>query len=275
MRPGAHEAERSPVDRAVVDRAAGSDRQTERALARSVGRSLARSAGDVGGAGGPGRGAKLPVVDKPALVRELGAVDIADLRCHVDKLSERAWRQADEAKENAYICFAHTQHVVFRFIFGNQTPLRFYSTPIWLVWQRLLQPIMTQAAAAYGYAQPIYPKAMLARLEAGYGIDQHTDGETGVSHALTHKIHVPLQTNPQATLTVGGTDFHLPAGRAFEVNNLATHSAFNGGREDRIHFIFEVFDGTEIAAGELDATRAWVAQPVAAAGGPVAGANGG
>ena len=57
------------------------------------------------------------------------------------------------------------------------------------------------------------------------------------------KLIVPLQTNPRATLTVDGADFHLEAGYAFEVNNLVPHSAFNGGEEDRIHFVFEVFEG--------------------------------
>lgn len=205
----------------------------------------------------------LPKVEKPAFVRELGPLDVAGLCQHVEKLSERAWRRADEGKENDYDCFDHTQHVVFRFIAGNRSPLRFYSTPIWRVWQRLLQPIMTQAAAGYGYARPIYPKAMLARLAAGHGIGEHTDGaDGGGSHPLVHKIHLPLRTNPEATLTVAGTSFHLPAGRAFEVNNLAAHSAFNGGHEDRIHFIFEVFDGAGLAAEGVDATDAWVAQAV-------------
>lgn len=214
---------------------------------------------------------KLPKVEKPAFLRELGPVDVAGLCQHVEKLSERAWRQADEGKENDYDCFDHTQHVVFRFIVGNRSPLRFYSLPIWRVWQRLLQPIMTEAAAGYGYARPIYPKAMLARLAAGHGIGEHTDGaDGGGSHPLVHKIHVPLRTNPEATLMVAGTSFHLPAGRAFEINNLAAHGAFNGGSEDRIHFIFEVFDGSSLAAEELDATDAWVAQAVTPAGSPAA-----
>ena len=82
---------------------------------------------------------------------------------------------------------------------------------------------------------------MLARLAAGRGIDPHTD-HGGANH-LTHKIHVPLQTNPRATLAVAGATFHLEAGYAWEVNNLAVHSAFNGGGQDRIHFIFEVLEG--------------------------------
>ena len=183
----------------------------------------------------------LPPAPKPAAVRDLGAVDTAELRSHVERLSERAWQRADATKENRYGCFTHTRHVVFRFIPGNQTPLVFYSTPIWRVWQRLLLPVMAQASAAYGFAEPVYPKAMLARLEAGREIPLHEDA--GGSHPFVHKVHVPIETNPRATLTAGGSDFHLEAGHAFEVNNLSMHGACNGGDEDRIHYIFEVFDG--------------------------------
>ena len=188
-----------------------------------------------------GGGSNPPRVEKPASVRRLGAVDVDALRAHVERLSEKVWRQEDAAKENDYFCFTHTSHIVFRFIPGNRTPLHYYSTPIWTVWQRWLLPVMAQAAAPYGYTEPVYPKAMLARLAAGHGIDRHVDGEG--SHPLTHRIHVPLQTNPRATLTVDDTDFHLEYGHAFEVNNLVPHGVFNGGEEDRIHFIFEVFEG--------------------------------
>ena len=36
---------------------------------------------------------------------------------------------------------------------------------------------------------------------------------------------------------------HAAAGSSWEINNLAPHGAFNGGARDRIHFIFEVFEG--------------------------------
>lgn len=195
-------------------------------------------------AAGTGVGPYLPRVRKPALVRHLGAVDVAELRAHVERLPERIWWQEDAAKENKFSCFVHTRHIVFRFTYGNRTPLRFYSTLIGEVWQRLLLPVMAQAAAPYGYARPVYPKAMLARLVAGGRIGRHRDDEVTESHAFAHKIHVPLQTNSRATLTVGDTDFHLEAGHAWEINNLAPHGAFNGGVHDRVHFIFEVFDGS-------------------------------
>lgn len=200
-------------------------------------------------------------VRKPAFVRHLGAVDVAELRAHVERLSERVWRQEDAAKENHFYCFDSTRHIIFRFSSRNRTPLRFYSEPIWYIWQRLLLPVMAQAVAPYGYARPVYPKAMLARLVAGGRIGRHRDDETGGSHAFTHKIHVPLQTNSQATLTVGDTDVHLEVGHAWEINNLAPHGAFNGGAHDRVHFIFEVFDGSHVAEG-ADISDVTIGRPV-------------
>lgn len=182
----------------------------------------------------------LRAVDKPARVRVLGAVGVEELRTQVARLSERVWRQEDAVKENDFPCFHHTRHVVFRFIAGNRDPRRFYSRPIWAVWGRMLLPVMAGAGAPYGFTNPVYPKVMLARLAAGQRIDPHVDGEG--SHPFTHKVHVPLETNPEAVLQVDGEDFRLAAGRAFEINNLVPHGAFNGGGTDRIHLVFEVFE---------------------------------
>lgn len=202
------------------------------------------SAGEATGGTRPpvGRRGWPRLVGKPARVRPLGEVGVEVLRRHLAHLSEVVWRQEDAAKENGFPCFHHTRHIIFRFIAGNRDPYRFYSRPIWAVWARLLLPVMAQASAPYGYARPVYPKVMLARLEAGHGIDMHVDGRGGGSHPFTHKVHVPLETNPEAFLRVDRVDFRFDAGQAFEVNNLVPHGAFNGGEADRIHLIFEVFN---------------------------------
>ena len=183
----------------------------------------------------------LPVARKPATVQCLGAVDVSTLAGLVERLSEKAWQLENARKENDYRCFHHTRHMTFRFIEANRNPWRYYSMPLWKVWRSWLLPVMRKATAPYGFREPVYPKAILARLQAGYDIDAHTDGEG--SHPLTHRIHVPLFTNSKAVLTVDGARFHLRAGQAYEVNNLAVHSVHNGGANDRIHFVFEVFDG--------------------------------
>lgn len=181
------------------------------------------------------------LVAKPREIMDLGPVDVDPLRERVAALGERAWQIEDSRKENDFPCFHDTRHIVFRFIEGNRDPERFYANPAWSLWEPLLMPVMRQAIAPYGFVQPVYPKAMLARLSAGGTIDRHRDGAG--SNLRTHKIHVPLFTNPGARLLTGQSEHFLQVGHAYEVNNVDWHGAVNRGEEDRVHFIFEVFDG--------------------------------
>ena len=189
-------------------------------------------------------------VTKPKTLLRLGPVEIAPIMSLVARMSERAWDAENAVKENAFDCFHSTRHVVFRFTTGNARADVFTSSPSWVLWRSVLLPIMNAATESYGYAHRVYPKAMLARLEAGAVIDRHSDG--GGSNLMAHKIHVPLQTNPKATFTVGDACVHLERGVAYEVNNIAPHSAENFGDEDRIHLIFEVFDDEAVAARERE-----------------------
>ena len=51
----------------------------------------------------------LPRVAKPRTVRRLCAVDIAELRSRVGRLTEAVWRREDAGKENDFFCFHHTR----------------------------------------------------------------------------------------------------------------------------------------------------------------------
>ncbi len=184
--------------------------------------------------------AMLPHVEKPESVRELGAVDIAKIQPLIVSLPENLWNVEDAKKKNRFSCFHHTRHIVFRFIVENRDPRVFESYPIWDIWRPMLEPLFHQIIAPYGFKEPVFPKVMLARLAAGAEIDRHVDGAG--SNLLAHKIHIPIQTNPGATLTSNGLSHHLEEGFAYEVNNIAPHAAENRGDADRIHLIFEVFD---------------------------------
>lgn len=195
-----------------------------------------------------------PEVEKPADIRRLGPVDAARLAQLVERISPQTWASEDAVKENDFDVFHHTQHVIFRFIEGNQDPENFYTNPAWEIWHPLLEPIMEQAVAPYGFQRPVFAKAMLAKLQAGQIIDPHRDGAG--SNLRCHKIHVPLVTNPDALFFVAGHNFHLEPGFAWEVNNIEPHGAKNGGTEDRIHFIFEVFEGEYDRSAAETATNA-------------------
>lgn len=183
-------------------------------------------------------------VEKPHTVRDLGPVQIEELLDRLGRLSEQAWDVEDSRKQNRFECFHNTRHIIHRFTTGNRDVRDSYETPAWLIWRDLLLPIMENAAAPFGYARNGYPKAMFARLEAGHVIDRHIDGAG--SNLQSHKIHVPLISNPDAVFIVGDESFHMPVGHAYEVNNIRPHGAANHGASDRIHFIFELFDASQI-----------------------------
>lgn len=186
-------------------------------------------------------GAELAKVAKPDGVRCLGPVEVGPLLTRVKAISEATWAGEDSLKENDFAVFHHTRHIIFRFIEGNRDPENFYANPAWLVWKNLLMPVIEQAIRPYDFKAPQFPKAMLARLAAGHNIDLHRDG--GGSNVLTHKIHVPLITNPGAYFLSEDSQFHLEAGQAYEVNNIRPHGGINRGDADRIHLIFEVYEG--------------------------------
>ena len=183
------------------------------------------------------------IVEKPATVRDLCAVDPSAIVERLVRVSEKVWDRADAEKENKFFCFDHTRHIVHRFIPSNQDPRESYETMAWFAWRDFLQPLMDEIAEVYGYEQAAFPKAMFARLAAGQVIDRHVDGAG--SNLVTHKIHVPLVTNPQAVFSVDDHEVHIPYGRAVEVNNIRPHAARNDGAEDRIHFIFELYDAAQ------------------------------
>ena len=53
-------------------------------------------------------------------------------------------------------------------------------------------------------------------------------------------------------LTAAGAEFPLATGRTWEIGNLAPYGAFNGGEQDRIHFVFEVFEGAGAPGAHRD-----------------------
>lgn len=56
------------------------------------------------------------------------------------------------------------------------------------------------------------------------------------------RVHIPLVTNPDAFMFVGGKMWHLPLGNAYLVKVEDYHLAVNAGSENRIHIVFDWCD---------------------------------
>ncbi len=57
------------------------------------------------------------------------------------------------------------------------------------------------------------------------------------------RLHIPIITNPGCVMVIDNAAYHMPAdGSVWITNNTKYHNAFNGGEENRIHFVACVLD---------------------------------
>ncbi|MEO8669845.1 MAG: aspartyl/asparaginyl beta-hydroxylase domain-containing protein [Tahibacter sp.] len=165
------------------------------------------------------------------------------MRADVLRIPEAIWQAENAEKPNKYGALDRTEHIVFRFVSNAADWRESFERPIWEEWRTRIEPILQQATAPYAYLEGAYPRIMLARMAPGGVIHPHVDANPAAR--WPHKIHVPLQTNPDVRFFVDPTDYHLEVGQAYEVNNLGLHAVKNAGTTSRIHLIFEYFDPSQ------------------------------
>ena len=177
---------------------------------------------------------------KTLSIRRLGKVEVTALRDALLVIPESLWDSENADKPNRFEALDRTRHIVFRFVNDFADWRKSYDRPLWAKWKSLLEPVMQQAVAPYGYSRVAFPRVMLARMAPGGVIKPHRDANPAAK--WPHKIHVPLLTNDQVTFFIDGVGYHLPEGQAAEVCNMAVHAVANAGQTDRIHLIFECYD---------------------------------
>lgn len=169
-------------------------------------------------------------------LRPLGPVDIDALRAAVLAQDEAAWR-TQEHRQNNYEVHRQTQSLVLVFCDGPMSDLRVTKEPAWEPLAEHAVPVMHDIIGRFYPKGGTIIRAMAAKLVAGGRITPHIDSH--VSFRLSHRIHVPLTTNPRVRFMIDGRPYQFEVGQAYEINNQKTHSVMNGGKEDRITFIFD------------------------------------
>ena len=181
-------------------------------------------------------------IDTP--LRELGSVDINDLRDAILSQDAVAWDE-EQHRQEEYEVHKATKSIVMIFVNLDHWPEIEVQKEIG--WNRLAEtalPVMNDII------ERLYPpggtviRAMAAKLLAGANIKSHWDKHP--SFHVGHRIHVPITTNPRVRFNIKGQPYQFKVGQAYEINNQKTHSVMNKGDEDRITFIFDYVPLTEI-----------------------------
>lgn len=167
-------------------------------------------------------------------VRTLGPVDHAPLKQAVLAARPEAWLQ-DDTRQKSFEQHKQTQSIVVFFSNTWPDPHVERRAGAQLIGKEA-DALMADIVAKHYPPGGRIIRAMVAKLMAGGRIALHKDAHP--SFAASHRIHVPLVTNPDCDFVIRGISNHLDEGIAYEVSNLDFHAVTNRG-PDRLHFIFD------------------------------------
>jgi len=168
-------------------------------------------------------------------LHELGAVNSDPLTDAVLAMDEKAW-QLQQYRQKAYSVHEHTESLVLLFCQGWPN-IEVTKEPAWDSLHEVAIPLMHDIISKHFTAGGTIIRAMAARLKSAGNIAPHRDSHP--SFVNSHRIHVPITTNPAVRFMINGRPYRFELGKAYEINNQLVHSVMNRGKQDRITFIFD------------------------------------
>lgn len=174
-------------------------------------------------------------MDIEGTLRELGPVDAEPLIRAVLSQDEQAWK-ANEYRQQAYEVHTQTESLVMVFCDG-WPEMKVTKEAAWDALNETAVPLMRDIIRNFYPPGGTVIRAMAAKLKAGGVISPHRDTHQTFTHS--HRIHVPITTNPGVRFMINGRPHRFEVGYAYEINNQKNHSVMNSGTEDRITFIFD------------------------------------
>lgn len=176
------------------------------------------------------------MVDIGVPVRKLGAVDITALKKLILEQEEEAWFE-QKHRQQEYDVHKETSSIVLLFCTDDWPNISTFREPGWDRLAHVMMPIIEDILAKHYPPGGTILRAMAARLHIGGVIRPHIDKKQ--SFHAGHRIHIPIQTNPNVRFMIAGRPYKFEVGEAYELNNQLTHSVMNKGKEHRIHVIFD------------------------------------
>jgi hypothetical protein len=174
-------------------------------------------------------------MDIEGSLRELGTVNSGPLIETVLGMKDEDW-QAQQYRQNSYSVHENTESLVMIFCQG-WPDLQVTKEPAWDALKETAVPLMRQIIKSFYPPDGSVIRAMAAKLKSGGVISPHRD--THLSFCNSHRIHIPISTNPGVRFMINGRPHRFQVGQAYEINNQKNHSVMNSGNEDRINFIFD------------------------------------
>lgn len=180
--------------------------------------------------------------------RDLGEIEITPLKEALLAEKDESWL-ANTERQNSFEVHKQTQSLVLVFCDGKAGELTVCKEEAWDRLADVALPVMHELIERCYTAGGTIIRAMAAKLPPGGRINPHFDAHASFSHS--HRVHVPITTNPRVRFMIDGKPFRPEIGKAYEINNQKTHSVVNTGTEGRITFIFDYMPADRVSGSEL------------------------
>jgi len=190
--------------------------------------------------------------------RRIGGANVEPIKALIAEFESERWEN-EAIRQQRYEAHRDTQSIllVHDSDFRHSNPTRH---PALQIFEPVIRPVLAIAADFYDestkgrvltekFGSGYFIRAHLARLLPRATIAEHRDMNFSFTHS--HRVHVPIITNDQVQITVGGETLGIPDGEIYEINNRRAHSVCNAGDEPRVHLILDyVLKGEMCCCGE-------------------------
>ncbi len=178
--------------------------------------------------------------------RRLGELNVSLIKDLVLQLTNEHW-SLNDVRQKRYEVHKSTQaiNLVYDEDFRHMKPTVHEAYDLFAP---VLYPIFNMITDYYESSEEILAKfgkpvkgyfirVNLVNLKAGGSIDEHRDMNFSLAHS--HRVHLPIVTNPDVIFKVGSEELHMKEGEVYEINNRRLHSVVNAGQADRVHLILD------------------------------------
>jgi len=174
-------------------------------------------------------------IDVP--LKTLGPIDSTPLLNAISQATEAQWL-ANQYRQRKFEVHYQTQSLVMYFLESDLWPkLKVNREPGYELLAEVAQPIMDDIISRYYEPGGVIIRAMAAKLLPGGIIKPHFDKHASFENS--HRVHIPITTNPKVRFMINGRPNQFEVGNIYEINNQLQHSVMNKGQEPRVTFIFD------------------------------------
>jgi quercetin dioxygenase-like cupin family protein len=178
---------------------------------------------------------------------DLGEFAIGSIRKAILALGEDAWL-LNTYRQNTYEVHKDTQSVLLVFTDGSGWPdIEISKERGWGLLAEQAVPVMNEIIGRHYPPGGVIVRAMAVKLLAGGSIKSHRDKHP--SFYYSHRVHIPIVSNPKVHFMLDGQRHDLQVGKVYEINNQKQHSVTNAGHEARINFIFDYLPPHNLGQG--------------------------